>query len=286
VRVTVAEDSEYIEDIVALEMETVEELIVRPSTETVGDTNEDILLAADAEVKLAAAEDITGAAVIVALAGDTVVETVDRRDVERVDMSDSEIKEDVVDSEMDPVVIVTPDTEVVEDNNVESIILDMVALTRTVDPEDNASGINVDIVLTTVELLMDDKLPGDGAVDDMITEGGATVVTAGVEDLVVAPVATVEVSLAKEDVKETDDAVPVVAVRLAVDVTDAVEPSTVPVNDVEVALAVAVDIKGVEVAETAVDVDFEVPLLGNSDVVMLLAESAVVLVELAASDDV
>jgi len=74
VRVTVTEDSEDIEDIVALEVETVEELVVRPSTKTiVGDTDEGILLAADAEVKLAAAEGVIAPAVVVALAGGTVV---------------------------------------------------------------------------------------------------------------------------------------------------------------------------------------------------------------------
>ena len=213
IRVTlVTDDGKDIEDIVALEVETVDKLVAstdgRPSTETiVGDADEDIVLAADAEVKLAAAEDM----------------------VDSVPLTATEDKEDVIDSEIDAVVIVVPDGEVLKDDNVESIILvfevltsagivdavmltdemedtgiedvvsvsmlvaDMVALDCKVDPENKVSGIDVDIVPTTVEVPINDAT---------MLVADAEVKLAAAEDMVVSvPLTATE---DKEDVIDSE----------------------------------------------------------------------------------
>jgi len=281
--------------------------------------DDDIMLAVDAEVKLAAAEDMVDSVPLVA----------------------TEDKEDVIDSEMDAVVIVVPDTELLKDDNVESILLvfevltsadivdavmltdemedigiedavsvsmlvaDMVALDRKVDPENKVSGIDVDIVPTTVELPMDVKLSEDGVVEEIDMDDGAAVVTEDfVEDVTLEGDVTSaggRVLTVKEDMEA---AVPVATEGLTLDMDDAV-----PVNDVEVALAAAKDVKGTdeavakisadvtfiddsevdsEVTDTAGDVEVKVPVPVDSNVVVLPAETNVVVVELPvnASDEV
>jgi len=104
--------------------------------------DEEVALAADAEVELAATKGVTGPAVVVPMTGVSVVEETGRRGVEEVEMSGSEThvddavtlaavegaadsvrvmlteedgdKEDIDDPEVDVFVVLTPDSEVEE----------------------------------------------------------------------------------------------------------------------------------------------------------------------------
>jgi len=182
------------------------------------------------------------------------------------------------------------DTGVEDAVFVSTLVGDMVALERNVDPELETSGIAVVIALTTVELLRDVTLPGAGAIDD---EYIADVAAVEVEDVAVVLVvddvilATVEVATVDEDVEETDDAVLVVVVEVpTLAVADGV---TVAVDAVEVTLAAAAeDADGVEVAEVTIsaDVMFTVDSRADADVDETADDMEVEVVDLRVDSDV